>query len=169
MLLQKDLEQTIVLDQLYHRSRNIRIGLDIADTVNRQPDRQSVLNSLASQLLTEMELDIALVAEPSSGGPRLLGQFGPLPSGANPQALLGQRNPLRYSLQRAEKDALRITPGTVPGTVLGVVRAAIRSGSRIAISRWTDDSKTKGAGAGIVGSDLEVTCGLTCMAVWALT
>ncbi|MEJ2511356.1 MAG: GAF domain-containing protein [Anaerolineales bacterium] len=99
MLLQKDLEQTIVLDQLYHRSRNIRIGLDIADTVNRQPDRQSVLNSLASQLLTEMELDIALVAEPSSGGPRLLGQFGPLPSGANPQALLGQRNPLRQTLQ----------------------------------------------------------------------
>ncbi|HSG26301.1 MAG TPA: GAF domain-containing protein [Anaerolineales bacterium] len=102
MLLQKDLEQTIALDQLYHRARNIRIGLDIADTVNRQPDRQSVLNSLASQLLTEMELDIALVVEPSAGGPRLLGQFGPIASGANPQALLGQRNPLRQALQSGE-------------------------------------------------------------------
>jgi len=102
MLLQKDLEQTIALDQLYYRARNIRIGLDIADTVNRQPDRQSVLNSLASQLLTEMELDIALVVEPSAGGPRLLGQFGPLPSGSNPQALLGQRNPLRQVMQSGE-------------------------------------------------------------------
>ncbi len=102
MLLQKDLEQTIALDQLYHRARNIRIGLDIADRVNRQPDRQSVLNSLASQMLTEMELDIALVVEPSTGGPRLLGQFGPLPSGSNPQALLGQRNPLRQTLQSGQ-------------------------------------------------------------------
>lgn len=102
MLLQKDLEQTIALDQLYQRARKIRIGLDIADNVNRQPDRQSVLNSLASQLLTEMELDIALVVESSSGGPRLMGQFGPSPSGANPQALLGQRNPLRQSLLSGE-------------------------------------------------------------------
>lgn len=102
VLLQKDLEQTIALQQLYQRARNIRVGLDIAETVNRQPDRQSVLTSLASQMLTEMELDIALVAEPSPGGPRLLGQFGPLPQGTNPQALLGQRNPLRQTLQSGE-------------------------------------------------------------------
>jgi PAS domain S-box-containing protein len=102
MLLQKDLEQTIALQQLYHRARNIRVGLDIADQVNRQPDRQSVLDSLASQMLTEMELDIALVVEAASGGPRLVGQFGPLPEGANPQALLGQRNPMRQTMQSGE-------------------------------------------------------------------
>jgi PAS domain S-box-containing protein len=102
VLLQKDLEQTIALQQLHHRARNIRIGLDIAETVNRQPDRQSVLNSLASQMLTEMELDIALVAESSVGGPQLIGQFGPIPQHANPQVLLGQRNPLRETLQTGE-------------------------------------------------------------------
>ncbi|HES57929.1 MAG TPA: GAF domain-containing protein, partial [Firmicutes bacterium] len=102
VLLQKDLEQTIALQQLYHRARNIRIGLDIAESVNRQPDRQSVLHSLASQMLTEMELDIALVAESSVGGPQLIGQFGPIPEHANPQVLLGQRNPLRETLQTGE-------------------------------------------------------------------
>ncbi|HKJ26585.1 MAG TPA: GAF domain-containing protein, partial [Anaerolineales bacterium] len=99
VLLKKDLEQTVALQQLYHRAKNIRIGMDISDSVNRQPDRQSVLNSLASQLLTEMELDIALLVEPTDGGPRLIGQFGPVSDGTNPQALLGQRNPLRQTIQ----------------------------------------------------------------------
>ncbi|MEN8242148.1 MAG: GAF domain-containing protein, partial [Chloroflexota bacterium] len=102
VLLHKDLEQTIALQQLYHRARNIRVGLDIAETINRQPDRESVLNTLASQMLTEMELDVALIAEPSGGGPRLVNQFGPLPENANLQALLGQRNPLRQTFQSGE-------------------------------------------------------------------
>jgi GAF domain-containing protein len=102
VLLHKDLEQTIALQQLYHRARNIRIGLDIAESINRQPDRESVLNTLASQMLTEMELDIALIVEPSGGGPRLVNQFGHLPENANPQALLGQRNPLRQTFQSGE-------------------------------------------------------------------
>lgn len=102
VMLRKDLEQTIAIQQLYDRARNIRVGLRIADTVNRQPNRESVLTSLASQMLTEMELDIALVAETSGGGPRLLNQFGNLPQGSNPQALLGQRNPLWHAIQTGE-------------------------------------------------------------------
>lgn len=102
VLLHKDLEQTLALQQLYQRAHNIRVGLDIAENINRQPDRESVLNTLASQMLTEMELDIALVVEPSGGGPRLVNQFGPLPENANPQALLGQRNPLRQTFQSGE-------------------------------------------------------------------
>ncbi|MGD8454831.1 MAG: GAF domain-containing protein [Anaerolineales bacterium] len=102
VMLQKDLEQTIAIQQLYDRARNIRVGLRIADMINRQPNRESVLTSLASQMLTEMELDIALVAESSEGGPRLLNQFGNLPQGSNPQALLGQRNPLWQALQTGE-------------------------------------------------------------------
>jgi PAS domain S-box-containing protein len=102
VMLRKDLEQTITIQQLYDRARNIRVGLRIADTVNRQPNRESVLTSLASQMLTEMELDIALVAESSAGGPRLLTQLGNLPQGSNPQALLGQRNPLWHAIQTGE-------------------------------------------------------------------
>jgi PAS domain S-box-containing protein len=102
VLLHKDLEQTIALQQLYHRARNIRVGLDIAENINRQPDRDSVLNTLASQMLTEMELDVALLVEPSGGGPRLINQFGPLPENVNLQALLGQRNPLRQTFQSGE-------------------------------------------------------------------
>ena len=72
ILLKKDLDQTIAIQQLYDRARNIRVGLDIAEFVNRQPNRESVLTSLASQMLTEMELDIALLAEPAGGGARLM-------------------------------------------------------------------------------------------------
>lgn len=99
ILLGKDLQQTIAIQQLHDRAQNIRVGLDIAETVNRQPDRESVLDSLASQLITQMNLDVAIVAEPSEGGPRLLNQFGAFPENVNTQSLLGQRNPLRQTFQ----------------------------------------------------------------------
>ncbi len=98
LLLRKDLEQTLAIQQLDERARSIRVGLDIAEIVNRQPDRESVLAALGNQLMAQMGLDVALVAEPSAGGPRLLHQLGALPESVNPQALLGQRNPLRQSL-----------------------------------------------------------------------
>ncbi|TAK14350.1 MAG: GAF domain-containing protein [Anaerolineae bacterium] len=98
ILLHKDLEQTLTIQQLYDRARNIRIGLDIAETVNRQPDREAVLQALGQELITRLEMDSALVVEPASSGPRLLQRLGNLPETANPQALLGQRNPLRQTL-----------------------------------------------------------------------
>jgi PAS domain S-box-containing protein len=101
-LLHKDLEQTIQIQQLSQRVRRIRAGLDIAEIVNRQNDRSQVLAALGSELLTRMELDVVIVAEPSSGGPRLSHILGPYPPGTNPGALLGQRNPLRQCLLTGE-------------------------------------------------------------------
>ncbi len=101
-LLQKDLEQTISIQQLHDRARNIRVGLDIAEIVNRQPDREAVLSALANQMMTQMGLDLALVAEGQDGAPRLIEQVGAVPEGANPQALLGQRNPIRQTFQSGE-------------------------------------------------------------------
>jgi PAS domain S-box-containing protein len=102
VLLHKDLEQTIAIQRLHDRSRRIRIGLDISEIVNRQPDRSAVLLALGHQMLTQMELDVALVAEPSVTGPRLLHRLGELPEDFRPEALLGQRNPIRTSLQTGE-------------------------------------------------------------------
>ena len=102
-LLHKDLEQTIAIQQLHNRAQNIRVGLDIAETVNMQPDREAVLNSLASQMVTQLGLDSAIIAEPSpNGDPRLVRQLGSIQEGANPQALMGQRNPMRQSMQTGE-------------------------------------------------------------------
>jgi PAS domain S-box-containing protein len=49
-----------------------------------------------------MDMDIALVAEPSAGGLRLLHALGAISPNVNPEVLLGQRNPLRHSLQTGE-------------------------------------------------------------------
>ncbi|MEK6256966.1 MAG: GAF domain-containing protein, partial [Chloroflexota bacterium] len=98
ILLHKDLEQTIAIQQLNERGRRIRTGLDIAEIANQQPDRSAVLMALGNQLITKMGLDTVLIAEPSSGGPRLIHSIGAIPKEANPEALLGQRNPLHHSI-----------------------------------------------------------------------
>lgn len=113
-LLHKDLENTLAIQRLSQRARRIQAGLDIAEIVNRKASRLEVLEALAQEILTRMELEVALVAEPGvptviratpvgtgalSGLPRLLQALGNVPEGANPEALLGQRSPLRQSLQ----------------------------------------------------------------------
>lgn len=102
VLLHKDLEQTIAIHDLYERSRRVRAGLDIAEIVNHQPDRAMVLWAMGQEMVTRMNFDAALVAEPSIGGPRLLHSLGAIPEGSNPEALIGQRNPLRTGIQSGE-------------------------------------------------------------------
>ncbi len=102
VFLHKDLEQTLTIHNLNRRAQRMRAGLDIAEIVNHQPDRSAVLWTLGQELLTRNNLDMALVAEPFEGEPRLLHALGALPDDINAQALLGQRNPLRQSLQTGE-------------------------------------------------------------------
>ncbi len=102
MLLHKDLEQTLAIHHLNQRAQRMRAGLDIAEIVNLQPDRSAVLWALGQEMLTRMNLNVALVAELSAGGPRLIHSLGALSDDFNPQALFGQRNPLRQSLQTGE-------------------------------------------------------------------
>ena len=101
-LLHKDVEQAIAIQRISQRARRIRAGLDIAEIVNRQPNRSNALLALGQEILTRMDMDIALVAEPSAGGLRLLHALGAIPPNVNPEVLLGQRNPLRHSLQTGE-------------------------------------------------------------------
>ncbi|MBN2503593.1 MAG: GAF domain-containing protein [Anaerolineales bacterium] len=160
VLLHKDLEQTIAIQRLHDRSRRIRIGLDIAEIVNRQPDRSAVLMALGHQMLTQMELDVALIAEPSSGGPRLVHNLGSMPPNAKPEALLGQRNPLRTSLQTGEiifVPNMETTPEwesspllrnldakgfiTIPISSNGTVEAALLAVSQTVISAFSKEDE----------------------------
>jgi len=102
LLLHKDLEQTRAIQNLSQRTRRMQAGLNIAEIVNRQPDRLNALLALAQEMLARLEMDLALVAEPSTGGPHLLHLVGAFPPNINPEALLGQRNPLRLGLQNGE-------------------------------------------------------------------
>ena len=99
LLLQKDLEQNLIIQRLDRQMRRIRDGLEIAVVANRQPDARAVLSTLGREMLTRMDMDVSLVAEAGVNGPRLVEVSGSVPSGANPEALFGQRNPLRQVLQ----------------------------------------------------------------------
>lgn len=101
-LLHKDLEQMIAIHRLEQRARRIRAGLEITEMVTRQVDVPSVLRALGREMLTRLEMSVSLVAENTLEGPRLLQVAGNIPRGVNPEALFGQRNPLRHTLQTGE-------------------------------------------------------------------
>jgi PAS domain S-box-containing protein len=107
-LLNKDLQQTITLQQLNQRSQRIFAGLNINEIVNRQTTHRAILETLGSQTLTQMNFDVVMVVEQTPGQKmkaaslELVNFFGTIPPNVNPHALLGQRNPLRHCLQTGE-------------------------------------------------------------------
>jgi PAS domain S-box-containing protein len=101
-LLHKDLEQMISIRNLERRARRIRAGLEITETINSQVDGPSALQALGREMLTRLEMSVSIVAENTAEGPRLLQVLGNVPRGTSPEALFGQRNPLRSSLQTGE-------------------------------------------------------------------
>lgn len=99
ILLQKDLEQTIALHNLDRRAQRVRAGLAITESVSRQLDASLALSALGRETLTQLGMSVALIAENTPEGPRLLHALGSLPRATNVEALFGQRNPLRACLQ----------------------------------------------------------------------
>ena len=102
ILLHKDLEQTITIQNLERRAQRVRAGLSITESVSRQFDAPSALRALGSEILTHLGMSVALIADNTPEGPRLLHVIGNVPRATNPEALFGQRNPLRVSLQTGE-------------------------------------------------------------------
>ncbi len=102
ILLHKDLERTLAIRNLERRSRRIRAGLEITEMINRQVDGPSALLALGREILTRLEMSVSIVAENTVEGPRLLHVLGNVPKSTSPEALFGQRNPLRHSLQSGE-------------------------------------------------------------------
>jgi PAS domain S-box-containing protein len=102
------------LEQIRRRTQRIQAGLDIAEAVNRQRTRSDVMRAFGRGLLEQGEFATAIIAEASrthnpargneqhSPEPRLVEVLGAIPEEVNPEALLGQRNPLRFSLQKNE-------------------------------------------------------------------
>lgn len=98
-LLHKDLEQTLSIQRLNLRARRIQAILEIIDNINQEKDREGIFRTLGEALIRQMEVDIVLITEPTRRGPVLTHTLGKIPDSTNPQALLGQRNPLRYCLK----------------------------------------------------------------------
>lgn len=102
VLLQKDIDHTVSVTNLTQRARHIRAGLQLTEAISRQFDSSSALMTLGQQVLTSFDMSISMVARDTVDGPRIVHVLGNLPAGANPQALFGQRNPLRACLQSGE-------------------------------------------------------------------
>ena len=102
ILLRKDLEQTITIQSLDRISYRIHAGMQITESVSRQLDASSALQALGREILTHMGMMTAFVAEDTLEGPQLLHTMGDVPRTINPDALFGQRNPLRACLQTGE-------------------------------------------------------------------
>lgn len=102
VLLRKDLDQTIAIQNLDQRSQRVRAGLAITESVSRQLDASSALQALARETLTQLGMAVALVAEMTAEGPRLSYVLGSVPRATNPESLFGQRNPLRATLQSGD-------------------------------------------------------------------
>ena len=102
ILLRKDLDQTIAIQNLDQRTQRVRAGLAITESVSRQLDASSALQALGRETLTQLSMSVAMVAEMTGEGPRLVHVLGNIPRATSPEALFGQRNPLRASLQSGE-------------------------------------------------------------------
>ena len=102
ILLRKDLDQTIAIQNLDQRGQRVRAGLAITESVSRQLDASLALQALARETLTQLGMAVALVGEATNEGPRLVHVLGNVPRATSPEALFGQRNPLRACLQTGE-------------------------------------------------------------------
>lgn len=102
VLLQKDIDHTVSVTNLAQRARHIRAGLQLTEAISRQVDSSSALMTLGQQVLTSFDMSVSVVARDTLDGPRIVHVLGNLPASANPQALFGQRNPLRACLQSGE-------------------------------------------------------------------
>jgi PAS domain S-box-containing protein len=102
ILLRKDLEQTLSIQNLDRRAQRVRAGLAITESVSRQLDASSALLALGREVLTQLGMSVALVAEDAPDGARLAHILGSVPRATNPETLFGQRNPLRTCLQTGE-------------------------------------------------------------------
>jgi len=65
-------------------------------------DYAAALLTLGSEILTQFNMSVSILAEDAPDGPRILRVLGGVPRNANPEALFGQRNPLRQVLQTGE-------------------------------------------------------------------
>ncbi len=99
LLMHQQLEQTMRIQDLGRRMERLQTGLALVEQATRQSDAHAVLRATAVEITARFDLQYALIGESTPAGPQLVEVIGSLPSGVNPEALFGQRNPLRQTLQ----------------------------------------------------------------------
>ncbi|GAP13812.1 protein containg PAS domain S-box [Longilinea arvoryzae] len=99
VLMHQQLDQTMRIRDLNCRMERIKAGMALSGQAASQKDTRETLRTMANEMIARFDLQSVLVGESTPTGPRLVDRIGNLPAGANPEALFGQRNPLRQTLQ----------------------------------------------------------------------
>ena len=97
-LMHENRELTVQIQALTESTQRVNAGLRIIDVLLKQGDRRAVLPTLSRGIISQMGFDTVLVAELTHSGAQLVHLEGEVPDDANPDALFGQRNPLRQCL-----------------------------------------------------------------------
>ncbi len=93
--LHKDLEQMIDVNTLARSKERLETALEIATSVNRQPERQAVFDALGHELLERLAMELVILVQREEEELHLRQVYGMIPQGVHLESLLGQRNPLR--------------------------------------------------------------------------
>ncbi|WP_075061534.1 GAF domain-containing protein [Ornatilinea apprima] len=75
---------------------------EILEKANRQMDLHAVLQGTARDLMDLIQMDAAVTAIRDAAGAQLVDSLGDVPEGVSLEALFGQRNPLRQTLQEGD-------------------------------------------------------------------
>ncbi|NMC53025.1 MAG: GAF domain-containing protein [Chloroflexi bacterium] len=75
---------------------------EILEKANRQMDLGAVLQGTARELMDLIQMDAAVTAIRDAAGVQFVDALGDLPEGVSLEALFGQRNPLRQTLQEGD-------------------------------------------------------------------
>lgn len=102
LLQRQDFKQPLNIHRLSHRASLIKTSMDVAESVNRQQSRTMVLETLGRELLSQFKLDVAVFVDSAQGEPKFLFALGTSIPGMAVETHLGQRNPLRQTLQSGE-------------------------------------------------------------------
>jgi PAS domain S-box-containing protein len=149
-LLSSTEEQSKTLQVIQQQVERMHGIFEVAEQANRQPDRLSVLQTVARELLARFGMQLALLAEKTPSGIQLMDMIGVLPPGVNPKALFGQRNPLRQILQDG-KLLLISDVETEPGWQNNTFLAALSGRSAVGMVLAETDGPS--AALLLIGSD----------------
>ncbi|MCD4671579.1 MAG: GAF domain-containing protein, partial [Anaerolineaceae bacterium] len=138
-LLHKDLQQTLMVHTMHRQLERMRSGIEMAALTGRQTDVHTLLRTMTQELLMRFDLQVALIAEQSPSGPQILEVLGSVPQSANPEALFGQRNPLRQ-LMEDEKLVLAAKLDDVPQWKNNALLSALNAHSFIGLPVIGDGS-----------------------------
>jgi PAS domain S-box-containing protein len=87
---------------LQSRLNRLLAMIQVTEFLSTQAEPQALLETFAQNILDSYAIDVVLVAEEGSGGPRLRLSKGKIPADAPLEMLLGQHNPILSMFQRGQ-------------------------------------------------------------------